>query len=54
MTSVFDLFGTQKNVEKITDLCTIYAPTSDLGSELQIYVKFAVLCFAKSVRFGKL
>ena len=39
---------------KITDLCTFYAPTSDLCSELQIYVWFAVLCFAKLVRFGKL
>ena len=39
---------------KITDLCTFYAPSSDLCSEHQIYVWFAVLCFAKLVRFGKL
>ena len=46
--------GVVYNIGKITDLCTFYAPTSDLCSELQIYVWLAVLCCAKLVRFGKL
>ena len=44
----------KKNIGKITDLCTFYAPSSDLCSEPQIYVWVAVLCFAKLARFGKL